>query len=338
MKLAHILAARPNFIKAASVVKELKNQGHSNYIIHTNQHYDYLMSAVFFSELTIPEPDAHLGIGSGTHAEQTAAALVAIEKELKKENPDYVIVYGDVNSTLSGALAAAKLNIPIIHIESGCRSFDDSMPEEINRKVVDNISSLLTCTEESALDNIKHIDSNRVALVGNTAIDSLYSIKDTPIEETFNYYLATFHRPFNVDDPDSLDSILSKLNEFSLPVIIPAHPRLKKNIKKEYSNIIFKDPLGFLEFINYIKNSSGVISDSGGVQCEACFYNVPLITVRPTTEHNITLSYGNRLADVRDIAEDYFAKDYSKTTPMEWDGNASKRVVKFITDYDSRNS
>lgn len=333
MNVAHVLAARPNFIKAAPVVNELNKKGHSNYIIHTNQHYDYLMSAVFFSELFIPEPDAHLGIGSGSHAEQTAQALIAIEKELIKNTPDYVIVYGDVNSTISGALAATKLNIPVVHIESGCRSFDDSMPEEINRKVVDSISTLLTCTEKSALENIKHIDPNRICLVGNTAIDSLYNLRDTPIKETFDYYLATFHRPFNVDNVENLNNILKKLNDFSHPVIIPAHPRLKKNIKRDYNNIIIKEPLGFHDFIGHIKNSKGVVSDSGGIQCETCFYNKPLITVRPSTEHPMTLKYGNRLSSIDNISEDYFRDNFIKSTPMEWDGNSSKRVVKFIEDY-----
>ena len=332
----HIVAARPNFIKAAPVVEELKLAGQDNYIIHTNQHYDYEMSKVFFEELEIPEPDAHLGTGSGTHAEQTASSLLAIEKELLEVEPDYVVVYGDVNSSLAGALAAAKLNIPVIHIESGCRSFDDSMPEEVNRKMIDSISTILTCTEDSALRNLPE-DSNAI-VVGNTAIDSIYNLQHgEPLIEG-DYYLATFHRPFNVDDSDKLHSILSRLNKFSHKVVIPAHPRLKKNIRNEYSNIEFTSPVGYASFINYIRNSKGVVSDSGGIQCEAAYYRIPLLTVRPSTEHLFTLNFTNRLVSVDGISEDNFISYDSFHLPFEWDGNAAKRAVKYILEYDSRNS
>ncbi len=331
---AHIVAARPNFIKAAPLVKELSNKGYSNVIIHTNQHYDYKMSKIFFQELDIPEPNYHLGIKSGTHAQQTGNSLIEIEKVLLKEQPKALIVYGDVNSTLAGALAAVKLHIPIFHIESGCRSFDKKMPEEVNRILIDNISDLLFCTEQSACDNLvsEGFNQNKIKLVGNTAIDTLHRIN---LNKTINkdYYLCTLHRPFNVDNKNTLHKILSKLNKLSKKVIIPAHPRLKNNIISTYNNIEFIEPLGYLDFISFLKHSKGVISDSGGIQCEASFLNVPLLTLRPTTEHLVTLKRGNTLVNINQN----FTFNPSKytDTPFIWDGNASKRIVNIIKNYDT---
>jgi len=334
--IIHIIAARPNFIKAAPVISELSVNGFTNTIIHTNQHYDYMMSKVFFKDLDIPEPDYHLGIKSGTHGEQTGNALIEIEKVLLKEAPDYVVVYGDVNSTLAGALAAAKLCIPVFHIESGCRSFDNTMPEETNRIVIDSLSALLFCTEASARTNLINSGTNSsiVKLVGNTAIDSLHKIKISKNITELDYYLCTLHRPFNVDNKENLHVILSKLNNLDKLVIIPAHPRLKGNITNEYNNIKFIDPLGYLDFISYINNSKGVISDSGGIQCEATFLRIPLLTLRPTTEHLITLPIGNKLINVSELESSSFNK-VKFNTPFEWDGNASKRVVEEIIKYDT---
>jgi UDP-N-acetylglucosamine 2-epimerase (non-hydrolysing) len=333
MKVVHILAARPNFIKASPIIREFKNNGHENVIIHTNQHYDYKMSEIFFEQLDIPTPDVHLGIGSSTHAKQTADAMISIERELVDLDVDYVVVYGDVNSSMAGALAASKLNIPIVHIESGCRSYDNTMPEEVNRKIIDTISDILICTEKSAFENLikSGFDEKSIYVAGNTAIDSMYELAfDDMSGIDYDYYLATFHRPFNVDDPIILDSILSKLEDFSLPVIIPAHPRLRKNLSRDYKNIIFKEPVGYSEFISYIKRSSGVISDSGGVQCECGVLSKPLLTLRPSTEHLITLDYGNKLIGLDELDESSFPIDFSTQTPTEWDGNASKRAVEFI--------
>jgi len=340
MRIVHIVAARPNFIKAAPIIREFENNGHKNIIIHTNQHYDYKMSKIFFEQLDIPTPDIHLGVGSSTHAKQTADAMISIERELVGLDVDYVVVYGDVNSSMAGALAASKLNIPIVHIESGCRSYDNTMPEEVNRKIIDTISSILICTEQSAYENLikSGFDKKSIYVAGNTAIDSMYELKFDDVGDMgYDYYLATFHRPFNVDDPLVLDSILSKFEEFSLPVIIPAHPRLKKNVTKDYKNIIFKNPLGYVEFISYIKGSSGVISDSGGVQCECGALSKPLLTLRPSTEHLITLDYGNKLIGLDDLDESSFLTYFSTQTPTEWDGNASKRAVEFILNYDTQN-
>ena len=298
MKIVHILAARPNFIKAAPVIEALHT--HENIIIHTNQHYDFEMSKIFFRDLDIPEPDYHLGIQSGTHGEQTGKGIIEIEKVLIKINPKRVIVYGDVNSTLAGAIAAVKLNIPIYHIEAGCRSSDWTMPEEVNRILVDSISSKLFCTEKSAYDNIK---SDKAYHVGNTAIDTLHKIQNRLQPVIPGYYLSTLHRPFNVDFPDRLNSILNKLNKLDKPVIIPTHPRLNKYLvnKSMYDNIKFIQPLGYIQFISYIKHCDGVITDSGGVQCEAVFFKKPTLTLRNSTEHIITLSHGNKLGDIEDI-------------------------------------
>lgn len=333
MKIVHIVATRPNFIKASPIIREFENKGHENVIIHTNQHYDYKMSEIFFEQLDIPTPNIHLGVGSSTHAKQTADAMISIERELVDLDVDYVVVYGDVNSSMAGALAASKLNIPIIHIESGCRSYDNTMPEEVNRKIIDTISDILICTENSAYENLikSGFDEKSIYVAGNTAIDSIYELAFNNMSGIdYDYYLATFHRPFNVDDPIILDSILSKLEDFSLPVIIPAHPRLKKNLSRDYKNIIFKEPVGYTEFISYIKRSSGVISDSGGVQCECGVLSKPLLTLRPSTEHLITLDYGNKLIGLDELDESSFPIDFSTETPTEWDGNASKRAVEFI--------
>jgi UDP-N-acetylglucosamine 2-epimerase len=328
----HVLAARPNFIKAAPLINEISRNGYKNIIIHTNQHYDYLMSKIFFGDLNIQEPDYHLGIKSGTHAEQTGRAMIEIEKILIKIKSKFLIIYGDVNSSLSGAIAGAKLNMKIIHVESGCRSFDKSMPEEINRILIDNLSDLLFCTEESAYKNLFNNSFNKNSFfnVGNTAIDTLANIKINSRKHNFKYYLCTLHRPFNVDDINKLDVILEKLNQFDYKVIIPAHPRTMKKINKNYNNLLFIEPLGYNDFISLLKYSEGVISDSGGVQCEASFLGKPMLTLRKSTEHLITLKYGNKLIDVNELNYKNFKTIRTKLIPKEWDGNASKRIVKRI--------
>lgn len=331
---AHILAARPNFIKAAPVIEELSNKGYKNVIIHTNQHYDYKMSKIFFQELNIPEPNYHLGIKSGTHGEQTGKGIIEIEKVLLKVKPNNVIVYGDVNSTLSGALAAVKLNIPIYHVESGCRSYDKSMVEEINRVLVDHISTKLFCSSQYAYNNLikEGFNPSTLSVVGNTAIDTLHKVLKLikkPIRQT-DYYLCTLHRPFNVDNKNQLHHILNKLEQLDKKVIIPTHPRLKNNVNYTYTNIEFIEPLGYIDFINYLKYSKGAISDSGGIQCEASFLKIPLLTIRPSTEHLATLNLSNTLIDnIDDISIDKF-KNINYDIPSIWDGNASKRIIENI--------
>ena len=333
MTLIHILATRPNFIKAAPVIKALDLNGYENYIINTNQHYDYNMSKLFFKELDIPEPNRHLGVRSGTHAEQTGNALIKIEEVLLEKKSQERVVYGDVNSTLSGALASAKLNIPIFHIESGCRSFDKKMPEEINRIIIDNISDLLFCTEQSACNNLTNegFASEKIKLVGNTSIDTLHKLSASSPIINEDYFLCTLHRPFNVDEKYKLNKILNKLNSLDKIVLLPSHPRLQNNLTGSYDNIKFINPLGYVDFINYLQHSKGAITDSGGVQCEASFLNVPLLTLRPSTEHLSTLKRGNSLIDIN---EDFiFSKRELSDIPFIWDGNASDRIVDEIDKY-----
>jgi UDP-N-acetylglucosamine 2-epimerase len=334
-KFVHVIAARPNFIKAAPLIKVLASKGSTNVIIHTNQHYDFMLSQVFFQDLNIPEPDYHLGIGSGTHGSQTGRSLIEIEKILIKENPEAVLIYGDVNSSLAGALAASKLNIPIHHIEAGCRSGDKTMPEEVNRILIDHCSDLLFCIEPNSLTLLENEGINNGYLVGNTAIDSLHSIQTAITQQSSpvgtEFYLSTLHRPFNVDNPSVLNQILTQLNKFDKPVILPAHPRLKKNLTRSYSNIQFIPPLGYIDFISHIYHSSGVISDSGGIQCEACFLKRPLLTLRPSTEHTSTLELGNKLVpNIEDLSVELFENNLSNPTPMIWDGKASERIANII--------
>lgn len=334
-KFIHILAARPNFIKSASVIKALSNKGCDNVIIHTNQHYDFMMSQVFFQDLDIPEPNYHLGIGSGTHGTQTGKSIIEIEKILTKELPKAVLVYGDVNSSLAGALAATKLNIPVYHIEAGCRSGDKTMAEEINRILIDHCSDFLFCIEPKSVTLLQNEGINNGELVGNTAIDSLHKIKNKLNKNNLltneEFYLATFHRPFNVDNSIILDQILTQLDKFDKLVIIPAHPRLKKHITRNYSNIKFTEPLSYIDFITHIYHSSGVISDSGGIQCETCFLQKPLLTLRPSTEHTITLEYGNKLVpNIKDLSPNLFETSLNKEIPTIWDGKASERIVNLI--------
>lgn len=328
----HVLAARPNFIKAAPLIEEISNNGYNNVIIHTNQHYDFLMSNVFFGELNIPEPDYNLGVKSGTHAEQTANAMIEIERVLLGIKIDFLVVYGDVNSSLAAALVGSKLNIRILHIESGCRSFDKSMPEEINRIVIDNLSDLLFCTEESACNNLAKSSFSKSTFfnVGNTAIDTLTKLSLKNRVYDFEYYLCTLHRPFNVDDPKKLGDIMEKLNGFDKKVIMPVHPRTKRSIKKSYTNIVFVEPLSYSDFISLMKYSSGAISDSGGVQCEAACLRIPMLTLRQSTEHILTLNYGNQLISLMDLHYSKFKLiDHSKL-PEAWDGMASKRILKIV--------
>jgi UDP-GlcNAc3NAcA epimerase len=338
IKIVHILGARPNFIKAAPVIDKLSNNFH-NICVHTEQHYDYEMSSIFFQELNIPTPDYHLGVGSGTQGIQTGKAIIKIEEVLLDEKPDGVIIYGDVNSTLSAAIAASKLFIPIFHIESASRSYGEKIPEEVNRILVDNISTLLFCTEQSAYDNIKKESLPKGYLVGNTAIDSLHKVMDLIVDKKppiNDYYLCTLHRPFNVDDDDKLNNILTRLNNFSKPVLFPAHPRVKDKISSNFKNIKVIKSVGYLDFISYIVNSKGVISDSGGVQCDCGFLKKPLLTLRPniksTTPHPMTLDLNNRIVDVDDLDESKFKKcDYS--IPDVWDGKSSDRINKIIMEY-----
>jgi UDP-N-acetylglucosamine 2-epimerase len=322
MKILTVVGARPQFIKLAPLSKILRENGINEIIVHTGQHYDENMNDLFFKELEIPEPDYNLGIGSGNHGEQTGKMLIEIEKIMLKENPDLVIVYGDTNSTLAGALAASKLHIKLAHVEAGLRSFNKRMPEEINRVLTDHVSDILFCPTQTAVENLKNEGITKgVYLVGDVMFDALLhfsKISDTKsnILERLNikpkeYYLATIHRAENTDNYERLKNILiafSKMNEI---VVFPIHPRTRKMINYyglgdllENDNVKVIDPVGYLDMLKLEKNAKAILTDSGGVQKEAFWLKVPCITLRDETEWIETVNLGwNRLvgSDVEKI-------------------------------------
>lgn len=318
MKILSIVGARPQFIKAAAVWRALgERSGVEPRLIHTGQHYDDNMSAIFFRELGLPEADLNLGIGSDSHGAQTGRMLIAIEKALIDERPDWVIVYGDTNSTLAGALAASKLHLPLAHVEAGLRSFDRRMPEEINRVLTDQVSDRLFAPTETAVANLERegIDSARISLVGDVMYDSaLYyleksSQRASPAEalglQPGEYLLATVHRAENTDEPEYLARIFKALQEVAatLPVVVPLHPRTRKLLARaaildEASrSLILIEPQGYLDMIRLEQEARIIVTDSGGIQKEAFFTRVPCVTLREQTEWTELIDLGwNRLA------------------------------------------
>jgi UDP-N-acetylglucosamine 2-epimerase len=310
MKIVSIVGARPQFIKYAPLARELK-KAHRDVLVHTGQHYDYNMNKIFFDELGIPEPDYNLGVGSGTHAYQTGEMLKGIADTLIKENPDMVMVYGDTNSTIAGALAAAKLGIKVAHVEAGLRSFDKSMPEEINRLLTDHCSDYLFCPTRTAVANLKQEGITRgVSLTGDVMVDALNfnkevaersNILDTLGLTSKRYLLVTVHRVSNTDILENLENIanaLIKLGELEETIVFPVHPRTMKMLKtyalfdrlKEMAILI--EPLGYLEFLKLLNHAKRVLTDSGGIQKEAYILRVPCITLRETTEWIETVEDG----------------------------------------------
>ena len=310
MKIVSIVGARPQFVKLAPFSMELR-KFHQEIIIHTGQHYDINMSEAFFKDLSIPEPDYHLEIGSDTHGKQTGRMLVKLESTLIDEKADLVVVFGDTNSTLAGALAAAKLNIPVLHIEAGLRSFNRQMPEEINRIVTDHIANHLFAPTETAMKNL-HTEGlgNKSYLTGDIMVDSLNMVLDkTQQRENLfiqykikpgEYYLLTLHRPQNVDNYPLLKLLLSKLNDLDLPVLFPVHPRTmqvisnyeKRKLTEAYPGIIFISPVSYIDFIFLQKNAHKIITDSGGIQKEAFILQIPCATIRDQTEWIETVEAG----------------------------------------------
>jgi UDP-GlcNAc3NAcA epimerase len=314
MKILTVVGARPQFIKLAPLSKILRENGINEIIVHTGQHYDENMNDLFFKELEIPEPDYNLGIGSGNHGEQTGRMLIEIEKIILKENPDLVIVYGDTNSTLAGALAASKLHIKLAHVEAGLRSFNKRMPEEINRVLTDHVSDILFCPTQTAVENLKNEGITKgVYLVGDLMFDALLhfsKISDmkSNILERLNikpkeYYLATIHRAENTDNYERLKNILTAFSKMDEMVVFPIHPRTRKMINYygldgllENDNVKVIDPVGYLDMLKLEKNAKAILTDSGGVQKEAFWLKVPCITLRDETEWIETVNLGwNRL-------------------------------------------
>lgn len=300
-KIAAIIGARPQFIKHAPLEEELKSV-FEVITIHTGQHYDENMSAVFFDELGMNRPAYNLQVGSKSHASQTADIMVGLEEVLSREKPDFVLLYGDTNSTLAGALVASKMNIPIGHVEAGLRSFNQSMPEEINRILTDHVSTLLFAPTNTAVEHLaKEGITVGVTMCGDVMYDLLLLVKEKGlINETgeSDYYYATIHRPYNTDDPERLGSLFRHLNELNHPVIFALHPRTRYLANSfgldlgGYGGIRFIDPVSYLENINYLWNARALITDSGGMQKEAYFLRVPCVTIRPETEWTETLENG----------------------------------------------
>ena len=317
MKLVSVVGARPQFIKAGPLTLALRKR-HHEILVHTGQHYDYGMSDVFFEDLGIPVPDYHLGIGSGRHGAQTGAMLKSIEDVLEKEQPDAVIVYGDTNSTLAGALAAAKLDIPVAHVEAGLRSFNRAMPEEINRILTDHLSTWLFVPSALSREQLQRegIESG-VYIVGDIMYDALLVHRERAEARSrildhlglphHSYYMATIHRAENTDHPDSLRSIFKALQILKKPVILPLHPRTNKKLKEHgiqvESNVRCVDPLGYLDMIHLQEHAACVLTDSGGVQKEAYYLRIPCVTLRTETEWVETVSAGWNLVCGIDASE-----------------------------------
>jgi UDP-N-acetylglucosamine 2-epimerase len=312
MKIATIVGARPQFIKAAPVSQALRQAGYHELLIHTGQHYDYKMSQVFFDELGIPEPDINLEVGSGSHGWQTAQILMRLEETLTAQKPDWVLVYGDTNSTLAGALAACKLRLPLAHVEAGLRSFNRDMPEEHNRVLTDHCADLLFCPTQTAIDNLaKEGLTQGVHWVGDTMYDAVLQFAavartNSPIlaklkVEPKNYLLATIHRPYNTDIPQNLINILTAFQGIDELIIFPVHPRTRKKIaelgealsvERLTPNLKLIEPLGYLDMLMLEQNARMILTDSGGMQKEAYFFGVPCLTLRPVTEWVETVAAG----------------------------------------------
>jgi UDP-N-acetylglucosamine 2-epimerase (non-hydrolysing) len=308
MRIASVVGVRPQFVKASVVSKELR-KNNEEVLIHTGQHYDYEMDKIFFEELNIPEPDYYLGVGSGSHGRQTGEMLRKIEEILLSEKPDLVLTYGDTNSTLAGALAASKLGIKNAHIESGLRSFDRSMPEEINRILTDHCSDILFCPTKNAVDNLKREGiTENVFLTGDVMVDSLLFNKElaearSSILSDLNlkskdYLVATIHRASNTDNKENLQNIVEAFQELNENIVFPIHPRTEKLLKNYglydslNSSVILTEPLGFLDFIKLMNHAKMILTDSGGVQKEAYILQVPCVTLRDNTEWVETIEDG----------------------------------------------
>jgi UDP-N-acetylglucosamine 2-epimerase (non-hydrolysing) len=354
--ITHVLGARPNFMKAAPVISALAALGHQQRIVHTGQHYDERMSAVFFGQLGLPEPDLNLGVGSASHARQTAEVMTGMEQEFTQNSPSLAVVYGDVNSTVGAALAGVKLGIPIAHVEAGLRSFDDTMPEEINRRLTDQLCALLFVTSPEAIGHLaaEGRPAASVHFTGNPMIDTLLTHLDRfdtraalgalGLLDLSRYVLATLHRPANVDQPLTAAALVGALHEVasSVDVVIPVHPRGRAALAAaglgDHPRVHVLDPLGYLEFMALVKGATAVITDSGGVQEETTLLRVPCLTLRPNTERPVTITSGsNRLVEPADLAA-ATAKacadgPYTGELPPLWDGRSGPRIAQVISDW-----
>lgn len=349
MKICTVVGARPQFVKAAPLSRALRERN-TEILIHTGQHYDHAMSDVFFEELGIPTPEHHLGIGGGSHGAQTGAMLAKIEDVLLAERPDAVLVYGDTNSTLAGALAAVKLHIPVAHVEAGLRSYDRRMPEEVNRVLADSISEWLFVPSEGSVENLRKEGVTKgVVVVGDVMIDALRintprALVTSKVRATLGldgapYYLATIHRPSNSDVRENLVSIFDAFKAIEKKVVFPVHPRTRANLARMNvqapTNVQLVEPLGYLDMLAAVKGASGVMTDSGGLQKEAYYLQVPCITLRETTEWVETVDSGWNVLTGPDTAAIVAAVRKFETRPASHpelfgDGHAAERIVSHL--------
>lgn len=376
MKLILVAGARPNFMKISPLMHALK--GHptiQTVLVHTGQHYDVTMSAQFFSDLNLPEPDINLEVGSASHAVQTARIMEGFEKVCLQEKPDYVLVVGDVNSTAACTLVASKMGVKTIHYEAGLRSGDRTMPEEINRLVTDAITDIYITTSVDADDNLikENVSKDKIYMLGNLMIDSLkanlvkaadqnleFSVLNQDRKIVINrdfhskqYGLLTFHRPSNVDTMESLSSLTDVLGRVSkmIPLIFPVHPRTYKKIQEfgldnhlaTFPDLFFIEPQGYLKFIGLVSSSLFVLTDSGGIQEETTYLNIPCLTIRTTTERPITILEGsNKLIKIEDVELEVQlildGKGKSGRIPNYWDGHTADRIVRLLETFEIKNN
>jgi len=349
-----VVGARPQFIKAAPVSKALRKAGHQEILVHTGQHYDYGMSKVFFEELSISEPDVNLGVGSGAHGWQTGQMLIRIEEVLMEEKPDWVLVYGDTNSTLAGAIASVKLQIPLAHVEAGLRSFNREMPEEHNRLLTDHCSDLLFCPTQTAVANLdKEGITHGVNLVGDTMYDAVLLFSEIAREKSTilddlglkskEYLLATVHRPYNTDIPENLENILSAFIEINEPIIFPVHPRTRKilntffpSLLTPHSSLKMIPPVGYLDMLMLEQNAKAILTDSGGMQKEAYWFEVTCVTFRDETEWVETVEAGWNVvvgADTGKIVEAVRCLKSDNPRPKLYgDGHAAEKMLEILAD------
>jgi UDP-N-acetylglucosamine 2-epimerase (non-hydrolysing) len=350
--IVHVTGARPNFPKAAPVIDALQAYPVEQLLVHTGQHYDDAMSDVFFRQLGIPKPDVNLGVGSGAHGAQTAAIMVGLEELFTQREPDLVVVYGDVNSTVAATLVASKLGIAVAHVEAGLRSFDMTMPEEINRLVTDRLSNILLTTSVDAVAHLANegVPADRIHFVGNPMIDTLLRNIDRFDADAARasqgidgpYVVATLHRPGNVDRPSDIADLVSAVHKVAdqISVVIPLHPRGRQRLQDagffDHPNLTVIDPLGYVEFMGLVRGASAVVTDSGGVQEETTVLGVPCLTLRPNTERPVTITHGtNRLVtrpDLPAVAAEVLAAGRADTWPVPplWDGHAGERIADLI--------
>jgi UDP-N-acetylglucosamine 2-epimerase (non-hydrolysing) len=358
-KIVCVVGARPNFMKSAPLMRALQKRPErfQALLVHTGQHYDQNLSQLFFDDLKMLHPDIYLGVGSASHTQQTARIMVELEKVLLKEEPELVVVFGDVNSTMAAALVTVKLHIKIAHVEAGLRSFDNTMPEEINRIVTDRISDLLFVTEQSGLENLRRegIDKEKIFFTGNIMIDSLVTNLEVAQKSDIlnrlglapqEYAAMTLHRPSNVDSKETLTGLLKVINKIGqkIPVVFPCHPRTMKNLKQfsllesvDGDALRIIEPLGYLDFLKLQSEGRFVLTDSGGIQEETTYLNIPCITIRETTERPATVDVGSNIITGSDPDKIIEAagrilngKGKRGKTPDLWDGRTAFRIVEIL--------